>query len=46
MLAAAVRGTRTQWQNLPATGELRLLIAYTAALLAVGVLLVDHLWEE
>jgi heme exporter protein B len=46
VLAAAVRGTRTQWQNLPATGELNLLIAYTAALLAVGVLLVDHLWEE
>ena len=46
VLAAAVRGTRTQWQNLPATGELRLLIAYTAALLGVGVLLVDHLWEE
>lgn len=46
VLAAAVRGTRVQWQNLPATGELNLLIAYTAALLAVGLLLVDHLWEE
>lgn len=46
VLAAAVRGTRVQWQNLPATGELNLLIAYTAALLAVGILLVDHLWEE
>ena len=46
VLAAAVRGTRAQWQNLPATGDLNLLIAYTAALLAVAILLVDHLWEE
>lgn len=46
VLAAAVRGTKLQWQNLPATGELNLLIAYTAALLAVAILLVDHLWEE
>jgi heme exporter protein B len=46
VLAAAVSGTRAQWQDLPATGELRLLAAYATALLAVGVLLVDHLWEE
>jgi len=46
VLAAAVSGTRAQWQNLAAGGEVRLLTAYAAALLAVGVLLVDHLWEE
>ncbi|MEO5616636.1 MAG: heme exporter protein CcmB [Candidatus Eisenbacteria bacterium] len=46
VLAAAVSGTRAQWQDLPATAELRLLGAYGAALLAVSVLLVDHLWEE
>lgn len=46
VLAAAVSGTRAQWQELPANGELRLLAAYATALLAVGILLVDHLWEE
>jgi len=46
VLAAAVSGTRAQWQDLPAAAELRLLGAYGAALLAVSVLLVDHLWEE
>jgi len=46
VLAVVVRGTRAQWQNLAISGELRLLTAYTAGLLAVGVLLVDHLWEE
>ncbi len=46
VLAAAVGATRAQWQDLPATAELRLLAAYGAALLAVSVLLVDHLWEE
>ncbi len=46
VLAAAVSGTRAQWQDLPASAELRLLAAYGAALLAVSILLVDHLWEE
>lgn len=46
VLAAAVNGTRAQWQDLPATAEIRLLAAYGGALLAVSVLLVDHLWEE
>lgn len=46
VLAAAVNGTRAQWQELPVAPELRLLAAYGAALLAVSVLLVDHLWEE
>ena len=46
VLAAAVSGTKAQWQHLPADGELRLLAAYGAALLAISVLLIDHLWEE
>jgi heme exporter protein B len=46
VIAAAVSGTRAQWQNTPAVAELRLLAAYGATLLAVGLLLVDHLWEE
>lgn len=46
VLAAAVSGTRAQWLDASAAAELRLLGAYAAALLAVGLLLVDHLWEE
>src|SRR5262249_38617224 len=46
VLAAAVSGTRAQWQNLSASGEIRLLVAYGAALLAASLLLYDHLWEE
>jgi heme exporter protein B len=46
MLAAAVSGTKAQWQGDPATTETRLLAAYCAALLGVSVLLYDHLWEE
>jgi len=46
VLAAAVSGTRAQWQQLPAGGEIRLLAAYGAALMAASLLLYDHLWEE
>ena len=46
MLAAAVSGTRAQWQGQSAALELRLLTAYGAALLGIGVLLYDHLWED
>jgi heme exporter protein B len=46
MLAAAVSGTKAQWQNVTAAAEIRLLIAYGAALLGASVLLVDHLWED
>jgi heme exporter protein B len=46
VLAAAVNGTREQWQGLDATADLRLLGAYAAALLGASVLLYDHLWEE
>ncbi len=46
VLAAAVSGTRAQWQQQSASGELRLLAAYGAALLAASLMLYDHLWEE
>lgn len=46
VLAAAVSGTRAQWQQLSSGGELRLMGAYAAALLAASLLLYDHLWED
>jgi heme exporter protein B len=46
ILAAAVSGTRAQWEGGDAAGELRLLAAYAAAMLAVGMLLYDQLWED
>ena len=46
VMAAAVSGTRAQWQNLPISTELRLLAGLTAAMLGVGVLLYDHLWND
>jgi heme exporter protein B len=46
MLAAAVSGTRAQWEGNPVGAELRLLGAYAAALLGAGLLLYDHLWED
>lgn len=46
VLAAAVSGTRAQWSGSPVAGELRLLAAYSVALLAASLLLYDHLWED
>lgn len=46
ILAAAVSGTRAQWEGASVAGELRLLGAYAAAMLAAGLLLYDHLWED
>ena len=46
VLAAAVSGTRAQWNGTPVTSELRLLGSYAVALLAMGLLLYDHLWED
>ena len=46
VLAAAVSGTRAQWNGAPVDSELRLLGSYAVALLAVGLLLYDHLWED
>ena len=46
VLAAAVSGTRAQWVGNAVGAELRLLLGYAAAVLAVSVLLYDHLWED
>ncbi len=46
VLAAAVSGTRAQWSGGAVDAELRLLGAYAVALLAVSLLLYDHLWED
>jgi heme exporter protein B len=46
VLAAAVSGTRALWAGGSAAGEMRLLGAYTVAMLALGLLLYDHLWED
>lgn len=46
VLAAAVSGTRAQWEGLSAAMELRLLAAYAAGVLGASLLLYDHLWED
>jgi heme exporter protein B len=46
MLAAAVSGTRAQWEGNPVGSEARLLAAYAAAVLGASLLLYDRLWED
>jgi heme exporter protein B len=46
VLAAAVAGTRAQWQGSFPADELRLLAAYGAGVLGASLLLYDHLWED
>jgi len=46
VVAAAVSGTRGQWQSSPIGPEVRLLVAYSAAVLGASVLLYDHLWND
>jgi heme exporter protein B len=46
VLAAAVSGTRSQWAGGPIVAPARMLAAYALAVLAMSVLLYDHLWEE
>ena len=46
MLAAAVSGTRAQWEGGPVGSEARLLTAYAAAVLGASLLLYDRLWED
>ena len=46
VVAAAVSGTRAQWSGGSVDAELRLLAAYAVALLAMSLLLYDHLWED
>jgi heme exporter protein B len=46
VLAAGVAGTRAQWEGGSIAADARLLAAYAVALLAVSLLLYDHLWED
>jgi heme exporter protein B len=46
VLAAAVSGTKSVWAGGSPAAELRLLAAYAVAVLAVSLLLYDHLWED
>ena len=46
VLAAAVVGTRVQWDGGSIAEEARLLAAYTAGVLGVSLLLYDRLWED
>jgi heme exporter protein B len=46
VLAAAVKGTRAQWQGGAVGAEASILIAYAAAVFGVSLLLYDHLWED
>jgi heme exporter protein B len=46
VLAAGVAGTRAQWEGGSIAADARLLGAYAVALLAVSLLLYDHLWED
>ena len=46
VLAATVSGTRGQWQGTPIDSEIKLLVAYAAAILGCSLVLYDHLWED
>ena len=46
VVAAAVSGTRGQWQRTPIGAELELLAGFAAAVLGASLLLYDHLWND
>ena len=46
VLAAAVKGTRAQWQGGTVGAEASILLAYAAAVFGASLLLYDHLWED
>jgi heme exporter protein B len=46
VLAAAVSGTRAQWEGNAATMEMKLLAGYAAAVMGASLFLYDHLWED
>jgi heme exporter protein B len=46
VLAAAVSGTKAQWAGGTVDAEMRLLAAYSVAVLAASLLLYDHLWDD
>ena len=46
VLAAAVSGTRAQWVGGAIDAQVRMLASYALGIIAVSLLLYDHLWEE
>ncbi len=46
VLAAAVSGTRAQWSGGSIVAPARMLAAYALGVLAMSLLLYDHLWED
>jgi len=46
VLAGAVSGTRAQWAGGAVAAPAQLLASYALAILAVSLVLYDHLWEE
>jgi heme exporter protein B len=46
VLAAAVSGTRAQWAGGAIDAQVRMLASYALGVLAVSLMLYDHLWEE
>jgi heme exporter protein B len=46
VLAAAVSGTRAQWEGASVLADVGVLAAYAAAIMAASLLLYDHLWGD
>lgn len=46
VLAAAVSGTKALWEGRSPDSEIRILVAFAVAVIAMGLLLYDHLWED
>ncbi len=46
VLAAAVSGTRAQWEGATVAADVGVLAAYAAAVLGASLLLYDHLWGD
>ena len=46
VLALGVAGTRAQWEGTSVLSFVQPLAAYAVALLAMSLLLYDHLWED
>ncbi len=46
VLAAAVSGTRAQWAGGAIDAQVRMLASYALGVIAVSLMLYDHLWEE
>jgi heme exporter protein B len=46
VLAAAVSGTRAQWEGASVSADVGVLAAYAAAVMGASLLLYDHLWGD